>query len=73
MRHCLAHLESDALKGKLPQGSNIVLLGLDSGLCIADHKISWLEIIDWLSDVHSCAARLADYLPTDAPDVTNAA
>jgi hypothetical protein len=39
MRHTLAHLEKDALKGLLPQGSNIILLALESGLSVGIHVI----------------------------------
>lgn len=67
VRHCLAHLEKNALAGQLPQGSNLALLALDEGLSIGSHTIAWPELIAWLTDVHSCASSLADYVPPPTP------
>ncbi|MBX9904960.1 MAG: hypothetical protein K2Y31_11430 [Burkholderiales bacterium] len=63
MRHTLAHLEGEALKGLLPQGSNIILLAIDRGLSVGGHIVEWKELIAWLQDVHATGAALADYLP----------
>jgi hypothetical protein len=66
MRNSLAHLEREALKGHLPQGSNLASLALITGLEVGSHRIAWDELVAWLRDTHSCASALADYIPGDA-------
>jgi hypothetical protein len=62
LRHTLAHLEEKALQGKLPQGTKIILLAIDDGLCLGDHLMTWRDITAWLQDIHKCASNLADYM-----------
>jgi hypothetical protein len=73
MRHALAHLEGEALSGRLPPGTDLILLALQSGLSIGSHQLEWPEFTTWLSEVHTCAGALADYVPTSAEEPPNAA
>lgn len=66
MRNSLAHLENDALRGHLRQGSNIASLALITGPEVGSHRIAWDELVAWLQDAHSYASTLADYIPSDA-------
>ena len=61
LRHTLAHLEKEALQGKLSQGSTILLLAASGGLCVGDHLVAWQDLAAWLRDAHKCASDLADY------------
>ena len=63
MRHSLAHLEGDALKGRLPSGSSVILLALKTGLSVGEHSISWSELLDWLREINASALALAEYMP----------
>ena len=62
-RHTLAHLEAAALKGELPEGSNIALLPLKSGLSVGEHVIQWSSLAQWLTDINTCGSALAGYRP----------
>ncbi len=67
MRHTLAHLEGEALKGKLPEGSSIALLPLKCGLSVGEHTIAWEQLKQWLTDINASASSLAEYLPPNTP------
>lgn len=64
LRHTLSHLEGAALKGELPQGTNIALLPLESGLQVSSHKISWQQLADWLQEAHRCVEALSNFRPS---------
>jgi len=63
LRHTLAHLERDALRGELPQDVTIALLPLECGLRIAEHTIEWKLLVDWLREAHKCVEDLANFRP----------
>ena len=61
LRNCLAHLECDAMNGDLPQGANLALLPSEEGLEVGKYSITWTDLVIWLSAMHACAVRLANF------------
>ena len=59
LRNATEHLETRLLKGTIREGDYVMLcLGEDS--CELEHQsISYEELANWLSEMHSLASRLA--------------
>lgn len=69
MRHTLAHLEGQLLKGELPEGSDVILLPKKQGLGVGKHLIPWVDLVQWIIDINACAALLSEYrAPLATPD-----
>lgn len=63
LRHTIAHLESEALKGNVPPGTSLALVPQEQGLTVGHHTLPWNDLTSLLAEAHECAKAISGFKP----------